>query len=127
MALVFGREDSGLTNEELEQVDLLTGIPMANDYPSLNLGQAVMVYCYQLSTLNQVEAPVASAADGQQLQALRQRFHQLLAQLEVSDDEKLSDWIDQRVGLLEQRDSAMLHRLLHDIEKKLTDKSSAKS
>jgi tRNA/rRNA methyltransferase len=31
------------------------------------------------------------------------------------------------VGLLEQRDSAMLHRLLHDIEKKLTDKSSAKS
>jgi tRNA/rRNA methyltransferase len=127
MALVFGREDSGLTNEELELVDLLTGIPMANDYPSLNLGQAVMVYCYQLSKLNQVEAPVAPAADGQQLQALRQRFHQLLAQLEVSDDEKLSDWIDQRVGLLEQRDSAMLHRLLHDIEKKLTDKSSAKS
>ena len=127
MALVFGREDSGLTNEELEQVDLLTGIPMANDYPSLNLGQAVMVYCYQLSKLNQVEASKASAADGQQLQALRQRFHQLLAQLEVSDDEKLSDWIDQRVGLLEQRDSAMLHRLLHDIEKKLTDKSSAKS
>ena len=127
MALVFGREDSGLTNEELEQVDLLTGIPMANDYPSLNLGQAVMVYCYQLSKLNQVEAPVASAADGQQLQALRQRFHQLLAQLDVSDDEKLSDWIDQRVGLLEQRDSAMLHRLLHDIEKKLTDKSSEKS
>lgn len=127
MALVFGREDSGLTNEELELVDLLTGIPMANDYPSLNLGQAVMVYCYQLSKLNQVEASKASAADGQQLQALRQRFHQLLAQLEVSDDEKLSDWIDQRVGLLEQRDSAMLHRLLHDIEKKLTDKSSAKS
>lgn len=127
MALVFGREDSGLTNEELELVDLLTGIPMANDYPSLNLGQAVMVYCYQLSKLSQVEAPKASAADGQQLQALRQRFHQLLAQLEVSDDEKLSDWIDQRVGLLEQRDSAMLHRLLHDIEKKLTDKSSAKS
>jgi tRNA/rRNA methyltransferase len=124
---VFGREDSGLTNEELELVDLLTGIPMANDYPSLNLGQAVMVYCYQLSKLNQVEASKASAADGQQLQALRQRFHQLLAQLEVSDDEKLSDWIDQRVGLLEQRDSAMLHRLLHDIEKKLTDKSSAKS
>ena len=126
-ALVFGREDSGLTNEELELADLLTGIPMANDYPSLNLGQAVMVYCYQLSKLNQVEAAKASAADGQQLQALRQRFHQLLAQLEVSDDEKLSDWIDQRVGLLEQRDSAMLHRLLHDIEKKLTDKSSAKS
>lgn len=127
MALVFGREDSGLTNEELEQVDLLTGIPMANDYPSLNLGQAVMVYCYQLASLNQVAAQVEAPADGQQLQALRHRLEQLLLQLEVSDDRKLADWIDQRLGLLAQRDSAMLHRLLHDVEKKLIDNSAGKA
>jgi len=124
MALVFGREDSGLTNEELDQVDLLTGIPMAQDYPSLNLGQAVMVYCYQLSALNRVAPPAAPQADAQQLDALRQRFERLLQTLEVSDDRKMADWIDQRIGLLEQRDSAMLHRLLHDVEKKLIDKSS---
>lgn len=124
MALVFGREDSGLTNEELEQADLLTGIPMAQDYPSLNLGQAVMVFCYQLSSLNRVAPPEAAQADGQQLEALRLRFERLLHTLEVSDDRKMADWIDQRIGLLEQRDSAMLHRLLHDIEKKLIDKSS---
>ena len=124
MALVFGREDSGLTNEELDLVDLLTGIPMAQDYPSLNLGQAVMVYCYQLSALNRVAPPAAPQADAQQLDALRQRFERLLQTLEVSDDRKMADWIDQRIGLLEQRDSAMLHRLLHDVEKKLIDKSS---
>jgi len=124
MALVFGREDSGLTNEELDQVDLLTGIPMAQDYPSLNLGQAVMVYCYQLSALNRVTAPAAPQADAQQLEALRRRFERLLQTLEVGDDRKMADWIDQRIGLLEQRDSAMLHRLLHDVEKKLIDKSS---
>ncbi|WBG90473.1 tRNA/rRNA methyltransferase [Pantoea piersonii] len=124
MALVFGREDSGLTNEELDQVDLLTGIPMAQDYPSLNLGQAVMVYCYQLSALNRVAPPAAPQADAQQLDALRQRFERLLQTLEVSDDRKMADWIDQRIGLLEQRDSAMLHRLLHDVEKKFIDKSS---
>jgi tRNA/rRNA methyltransferase len=50
---VFGREDSGLTNEELELADVLTGVPMVADYPSLNLGQAVMVYCYQLASLMQ--------------------------------------------------------------------------
>lgn len=126
MALVFGREDNGLTNEELDLVDLLTGIPMANDYPSLNLGQAVMVYSYQLSALNQVAAPAPQIADAQQLKALHQRFQHLLVQLDVSNDEKLADWIDQRIGMLEQRDSAMLHRLLHDIEKKLIDKSSGK-
>ncbi|WP_312241369.1 tRNA/rRNA methyltransferase [Pantoea sp.] len=127
LALVFGREDSGLTNEELAQVDLLTGIPMAQDYPSLNLGQAVMVYCYQLASLNQVAAPSSAQADGQQLQALRLRFHQLLARLAVSDDEKMADWLNQRIGLLEQRDSAMLHRLLHDIEKNLIDKNPAQN
>jgi len=45
----------------------------------------------------------------------------------VSDDVKMADWIDQRIGLLEQRDSAMLHRLLHDVEKKLIDNCSDKS
>lgn len=72
-ALVFGREDSGLSNEELALADVLTGVPMAADYPSLNLGQSVMVYCYQLASLMQQTAPAAAAADHHQLQALRTR------------------------------------------------------
>ena len=122
VALVFGREDTGLTNEELERVDVLTGIPMAADYPSLNLGQAVMVYCYQLSAIRQVTASKEAPADALQLAALRQRLDRLLERLEVSDDRKLANWLSQRLGLLEQRDSAMLHRLLQDVEKKLIDK-----
>jgi hypothetical protein len=70
-ALVFGREDAGLTNEELALADVLTGVPMVADYPSLNLGQSVMVYCYQLASLMQQTAPAAAAADHHQLQALR--------------------------------------------------------
>ncbi len=62
-ALVFGREDSGLTNEELELADVLTGAPMVADYPSLNLGQAVMVYCYQLASLIQIPQPPAEGAN----------------------------------------------------------------
>ncbi|MGX1958662.1 tRNA/rRNA methyltransferase [Serratia proteamaculans] len=119
-ALVFGREDSGLTNEELELADLLTGVPMQADYPSLNLGQAVMVYCYQLSELMNVSAPQEPVANEGQLKALRQRAEGLLTTLEVSGDQKLRDWLHQRLGALQQRDTAMLHTLLHDIEKKLT-------
>ncbi|MDW5501189.1 tRNA/rRNA methyltransferase [Pseudomonas lundensis] len=119
-ALVFGREDSGLTNEELELADLLTGVPMQADYPSLNLGQAVMVYCYQLSELMNVSAPQEPVANEGQLKALRQRAEGLLGALGVSDDQKLRDWLHQRLGALQQRDTAMLHTLLHDIEKKLT-------
>ncbi|MCT4701864.1 tRNA/rRNA methyltransferase [Enterobacteriaceae bacterium H20N1] len=115
-ALVFGREDSGLTNEELELADVLTGVPMVADYPSLNLGQAVMVYCYQLSSLMQLPEVQKQQADAQQLSALRQRITALTTRLDVADDQKMADWLQQRLGLLTQRDTAMLHRLLHDIE-----------
>ncbi|WP_370965830.1 tRNA/rRNA methyltransferase [Enterobacter wuhouensis] len=120
-ALVFGREDSGLTNEELELADVLTGAPMVADYPSLNLGQAVMVYCYQLASLMQIPQPAITGTDENQLAALRARVENLLAQLGVADDRKMGDWLQQRLGRLEQRDTAMLHRLLHDIEKKLAE------
>ncbi|MBM7355990.1 tRNA/rRNA methyltransferase [Lelliottia amnigena] len=120
-ALVFGREDSGLTNEELELADVLTGVPMVADYPSLNLGQAVMVYCYQLASLMQTTAPASSSVDENQLRALRVRADALLSQLNVADDQKMVEWLHQRLGRLEQRDTAMLHRLLHDIEKKLAE------
>ena len=120
-ALVFGREDSGLTNEELALADVLTGAPMVADYPSLNLGQAVMVYCYQLASLIQISQPPVTVSDENQLAALRVRADKLLAQLGVADDQKMVDWLQQRLGRLEQRDTAMLHRLLHDIEKKLAE------
>ncbi|MEI8355081.1 MAG: RNA methyltransferase [Deltaproteobacteria bacterium] len=47
-ALVFGREDSGLTNDELVQCTWLATIPSADEYGSLNLAQAVLVFCYEL-------------------------------------------------------------------------------
>lgn len=120
-ALVFGREDSGLTNEELELADVLTGVPMVADYPSLNLGQAVMVYCYQLASLMQTTPAQITGTDDNQLVALRARLQKLLTALDVADDQKMADWLHQRLGRLEQRDTAMLHRLLHDIEKKLAE------
>ena len=48
VALVFGRENSGLTNEELAVCTNLIQIPSSLEYPSLNLAQAVMVCCYEL-------------------------------------------------------------------------------
>lgn len=121
IALVFGREDSGLTNEELALADVLTGVPMVSDYPSLNLGQAVMVYCYQLASLMQSAPEMPVNEERESLNALHGRFDLLLKRLAVNDDQKLADWLHQRLGLLTQRDTAMLHRLVHDIEKKLPE------
>lgn len=51
VALVFGREDKGLSNEELEQLDQVASIPADPDYPVMNLGQAATVTLYELRTL----------------------------------------------------------------------------
>ena len=48
VAIVFGREQSGLTNEELQRCQLHLVIPASRVYPSLNLAMAVQVVCYEL-------------------------------------------------------------------------------
>lgn len=50
-ALIFGREDRGLTNEELNYAHRLIYIPSSATYPSLNLAQAVAICCYELFLL----------------------------------------------------------------------------
>jgi TrmH family RNA methyltransferase len=47
-ALVFGDERSGLTNEDLAQCHAVSLIPTADEQPSLNLSQAVVVYAHAL-------------------------------------------------------------------------------
>jgi tRNA/rRNA methyltransferase len=59
VALVFGREDKGLTNEEIGICTHLIRIPVHPDYASLNLAQAVLLCCYELySALGTYEPPV---------------------------------------------------------------------
>jgi tRNA (cytidine32/uridine32-2'-O)-methyltransferase len=48
VALVFGREDRGLSNEELQKCQLHVNIPTDAVYSSLNLGMAVQVLAYEL-------------------------------------------------------------------------------
>lgn len=47
-ALIFGREDRGLNNEELNYAHRFIRIPSHPVYPSLNLAQAVAICCYEL-------------------------------------------------------------------------------
>ena len=57
VAIVFGREDRGLTNEELALANYHVTIPVNTDYGVLNVAQAIQVICYELrmATLALVE------------------------------------------------------------------------
>ena len=48
VGIVFGREDRGLENPELDLCNLLLTIPTSPEHTSLNLAQAVLLVCYEL-------------------------------------------------------------------------------
>jgi len=49
LAIVFGREDRGLTNNELLLANKIFNIATSNNYPSLNLSHAVSIVLYELN------------------------------------------------------------------------------
>ena len=57
IAIVFGREDRGLTNEELHKCNYHVTIPGNPEYPVLNIASALQVICYEIrmSHLNELE------------------------------------------------------------------------
>jgi TrmH family RNA methyltransferase len=71
VAVVFGNEQSGLSNEELQRCHILTQIPANPDYSSLNLAMAVQIVAYELRLAAggeaglpvAREAPLANAGD----------------------------------------------------------------
>jgi len=48
IALIFGRESHGLTNDEIEMADLILRIPSSEEYPTLNLSQACGIILYEI-------------------------------------------------------------------------------
>ncbi|QOJ78185.1 RNA methyltransferase [Infirmifilum lucidum] len=57
-AIVIGREDWGLTNEELSLCDLVVTIEANPDYPSLNASHAAVIVFYEIfNAVTQVESP----------------------------------------------------------------------
>ena len=59
VALIFGRESSGLTNEELGRCHHLVHIPTNEAYNSLNLGAAVQVLVYELYLASMAESGIS--------------------------------------------------------------------
>uniref|UniRef100_UPI004055CFAA RNA methyltransferase n=1 Tax=Candidatus Electrothrix sp. TaxID=2170559 RepID=UPI004055CFAA len=67
LAMMFGPENSGLTNEDLDLCQFTSTIPTA-DFSSLNLAQAVAIHCYELSmAIHRLDVP--SEPEGESLYA----------------------------------------------------------
>lgn len=122
VAVVFGREESGLSNGELAQCQMVSLVPMRGAYPSLNLGQAVMVYTYALSSLQINSArPKTQSADPASVHALVLKAQTILPQLGFDPGRAVYHRMLERIGAAEQTDVNLMHSLLTAIEIHITD------
>ncbi len=90
VALVFGREDSGMTNDELERCHYLVSIPSNPDFSSLNLGAAVQVLAYELMMAAPLVKPLPEEegrdlAVADEMESFFQHLEQTLIELEFLD------------------------------------------
>ena len=56
IAIVFGREDRGLSNEELLKANKVISLDTHEKYPSLNLSHAVAIVLHELNQINQLDS-----------------------------------------------------------------------
>lgn len=109
VALVFGREHSGLTNEELQICHYTVNIPTNPVFSSLNVASAIQVLCYEIfkAVDNQSETRqdenLEPAATSQQLEGFYQHLEQIITTTQFLDPEN--------PGLLMQRLRRLYHRL----------------
>lgn len=124
-AILFGCEESGLSNDDLVHADIVSYLPLKVAYPSLNLGQAIMLYAWEFSQglAAENEEKNAIQAENAQLRVLQQKTEQLFELAGVSQQEKLADWVRDRLPMLEQRDLNLLHLLYKDLERALAGKN----
>ncbi|MED5431019.1 MAG: tRNA/rRNA methyltransferase [Pseudomonadota bacterium] len=116
VAIVFGREASGLTGEEIAQCDLASSIPLPQPQPSLNLAQAVMVYAWELRKRQAPEAP-APTADGHTYRHTRDAVNTQLAQLDIAPQENLHQWVNELLPLANERELGLVRQLLRRLQR----------
>lgn len=80
VAVVFGREHAGLTNDELGHCHRAVHIPANPDYPAMNLSAAVQVVCYELFSGLGGEGIAAAAGEAASAEHL-EGFYRHLAQV----------------------------------------------
>ena len=90
VAILFGNEGEGLTNEQISVCDYVVNIPAHKSYPVLNLSHSVSVVLYELfssSILN--SEPLYESIDAQQKKLINEFISKSLPKLGFTDSKKI--------------------------------------
>jgi tRNA/rRNA methyltransferase len=96
VAILFGPEDTGLTNDELKHCHMSSAIPTA-DFSSLNLAQAVAIHCYELyhEIVHAEKAlePVQELATSFELESMYSHVEKSLFKIDFFEESGRSHWM----------------------------------
>ena len=130
IAILFGRERSGLTNQELQQCHLQIMIPTNPEYSSLNLAAAVQIVCYELrqAFLQKKETAAVKKSDlakVEQLEYFYQHLNSVLTSVEFLQSFRSQQIMDRLRRLfsraeLDETEVKILRGILSAIQKKLS-------
>ena len=120
LALVFGREDSGLTSDELTLCQRTASVPTNASFPTMNLAQTVGVFCYELSSIDgrQTARDLAPAV---MIERMHERLESLLIEvgfLQAANPSRVYDDVRAMLGraMLDQREAAIVLGIVRQIE-----------
>jgi TrmH family RNA methyltransferase len=93
VAILFGRENSGLKNHELDLCQTLLTIPSNAEYSSLNIAAAVQVVCYELLVASgqdavKPEVRDVALASSAQMESFYEHLYQALDEIGFINPEK---------------------------------------
>ena len=119
VAVVFGSEENGLSTEEINSCHLVSTIPLATTYPSLNLAQSVLVYAYELSQLE------LTKEEGQgkevEFKTMVEETEQLLSRIGIDRSPVLKQRIKDRLSLVSETDAKLILSVINKLNVNLKD------
>jgi tRNA/rRNA methyltransferase len=118
IAVLFGRENNGLTRDELKQCDLILTIPTSEEYPVMNIAHAVTVVLYEMRNTDEPLIPIAERFD---LELLYEHLDEMLEDIGHPDHkmEKTRLMLRRIFGraVLTPREVQTLRGILRDIQR----------
>ncbi len=126
VAIVFGRERTGLTNEELTQCHIHSTILTATTHPALNLAQSVMIYAHTFfKGLNTRQKEYKyDLASQYELEKFYEHLARSMQKVNFVPRDSIDSFTNRFKRLLgrsmaERRDIRLLHKLIQIYEKKI--------
>ena len=128
ISIIFGKEDRGLTNDELELANKLIEIPANPEYPVLNIAMSTQIICYEIlkasSNLENKEWRDYPEVNSEQLQMLIDHFIDTAVDIDVIDPDnpkKIISRIKRMFTRLQpdEMEASFMRGFLSAIQKKL--------